>query len=187
MLALMLAFALDPSVPRISTLCHSLLAKNSGLTRPGTRGAAKGDAPDGQDWRVLLPKFRISLAETCRAGTRDRWRPGSRERAATPACLRAISPLRSYVSSLMYKFRVLPLRAEGVILDGGRRPIARPFPEKSGPFAGRATDRASRVQSRSNRVSGDAVSTVGCRPDRRLPPASPRRNGGGGMPGEVVI
>src|SRR5262249_46535761 len=69
----------------------------------------------------------------------------------------------------------------GVILDGGRRPIARPFPEKSGPFAGRATDRASRVQSRSNRVSGDAVSTVGCRPDRRLPPASPRRNGGDGL------
>jgi hypothetical protein len=33
--------------------------------------------------------------------------------------------------------------------------------------------RASRVQSRSSRVDRDAVSTAGCRPDRRRPPAAP--------------
>jgi hypothetical protein len=46
-----------------------------------------------------------------------------------------------------------------------------------------------RAQSRSSRTSGDAVSTVGCRPDRRRPPAAPvlpRRSGNGGMPGVVA-
>jgi hypothetical protein len=38
----------------------------------------------------------------------------------------------------------------------------------------RAIDRASRVQSRSSRVSGYAVSTAGCRVDRRPPPANRR-------------
>jgi hypothetical protein len=72
----------------------------------------------------------------------------------------------------------------------GLRSNCFPLPRKQGPFAVRATDRVSRVQSRSSRASGDAVSTADCRRGPRPPPAapaSPRRSGGAGMPGEVAI
>ena len=55
-------------------LCKLLSGSSDRLRATGTIGAFTGD-------RRPLPKFGIPLAEACRAGTSDGWRPGPRARS----------------------------------------------------------------------------------------------------------